>query len=193
MINLGLSGFVLSGADVGGFAGSPSPETADRWIQLAAFQPIVRDHAAKGTRAPRALGRRPEHEDIRRRYIEERYRLMPYLYTVAEETSRTGLPIMRPLFLEFPHATTDGHPSISTRAASSSLVRACWSRLHPHPKRSRPTRSTCLPAVWYDYWTGERLDRRGPTAARDLEQRDAQPGQAPDDHANARGPSGLRA
>jgi alpha-glucosidase len=48
--------------------------------------------------------------DFRRKYIEERYKLMPYLYTTAEEMSRTGLPIVRPLFLEFPNATTDKHP-----------------------------------------------------------------------------------
>ena len=52
----------------------------------------------------------PEQEAIRRRYIEERYRLMPYLYTLVEELSRTGLPVVRPLFLEFPSATEDLHP-----------------------------------------------------------------------------------
>ena len=39
----------------------------------------------------------PAHEAIRRRYIEARYRLMPYIYTLAEEASRTGVPLMRPL------------------------------------------------------------------------------------------------
>ena len=77
---------------------------------LAAFQPIDRDHSAKGTRDHEPWVDGPEQEAIRRRYIEERYRLMPYLYTIAEETSRTGLPMLRPLFLEFPHATADNHP-----------------------------------------------------------------------------------
>ena len=102
IINLGLSGFALSGADVGGFAGSPSPDLLTRWLQLAAFQPIDRDHAAKGTRDHEPWVDGPEHEAIRRHYIEERYRLMPYLYTTAEETSRTGLPIMRPSSSSFP-------------------------------------------------------------------------------------------
>ena len=103
LLNLGLSGFAMSGADVGGFAGSPQPELLTRWLELAAFQPIDRDHSAKGTnpQEPWENGT-PEDLNIRRRYIEERYRLMPYLYTTAEEMSRTGLPIMRPLFLEFP-------------------------------------------------------------------------------------------
>ena len=47
-----------------------------------------------------------QHEAIRRRFIEERYRLMPYIYGLAEENSRDGLPILRPVFLEFP-ATLD--------------------------------------------------------------------------------------
>src|ERR1700744_1300185 len=110
LLNLGLSGFSLSGADVGGFAGSPPPDLLTKWLMLAAFQPIDRDHAAKGTRPHEPWVDGPEQLAIRRRYIEESYRLMPYLYTVAEEMSRTGLPIMRPLFLEFPDATTDGHP-----------------------------------------------------------------------------------
>ena len=50
LLNLGLSGFSLAGADVGGFGGSPSPDLLTKWLMLAAFQPIDRDHAAKGTR-----------------------------------------------------------------------------------------------------------------------------------------------
>jgi hypothetical protein len=50
----------------------------------------------------------PEREAIRRRDIEERYRLMPYLYTAAEHTSRDGVPMMRPLFVDFPDVTADG-------------------------------------------------------------------------------------
>jgi alpha-glucosidase len=173
LINLGLSGFALSGADVGGFAGSPSPDLLTRWLQLAAFQPIDRDHAAKGTRDHEPWVDGPEHEAIRRHFIEERYRLMPYLYTTAEETSRTGLPIMRPLFLEFPTATTDGHP-IDLDAGNEFLF---GPRLliapSPSPEEVGQYEVNLPPGVWFDYWTGERLDRRAQTAARDLEQRDA--------------------
>jgi alpha-glucosidase len=47
--NLGLSGFAMSGADVGGFAGSPQPDLLTKWIEVAAFQPIDRNHTASGT------------------------------------------------------------------------------------------------------------------------------------------------
>ena len=92
LINLGLSGFAMSGADVGGFAGSPQPELLTRWLEVAAFQPIDRDHTAVGTnpQEPWENGT-PEDLNLRRRYIEERYRLLPYIYTTAEEMSRTGL------------------------------------------------------------------------------------------------------
>jgi hypothetical protein len=141
LLNLGLSGFALSGADVGGFAGSPPPDLT-RWLQLAAFQPIDRDHAAKGTRDHEPWVDGPEQKAIRRHFIEERYRLMT-LYTIAEETSRTGLPIMRPLFLEFPDATTDGHPIDLTPAVNSCLARACSSRHRLHRKRAGNMRSIC--------------------------------------------------
>ena len=66
LMNLGLSGFSMAGADVGGFAGSPSPELLTKWLEVAAFQPIDRDHSAKGTRphevwvdGPRAGGHSP--------------------------------------------------------------------------------------------------------------------------------------
>jgi len=175
LLNLGLSGFALSGADVGGFAGSPPPDLLTKWLEIAAFQPIDRDHSAKGTRDHEPWVDGPEHLAIRRRYIEERYRLMPYLYTVAEETSRTGLPIVRPLFLEFPHATTDGHP-IDLDAASSEFLLGpdLLVAPNPSPEEIAPYEVHLPPGIWYDYWTGDRLDRRDKTAARDLEQRDPQ-------------------
>ncbi len=173
LLNLGLSGFSLSGADVGGFGGSPSPELLTKWLMLAAFQPIDRDHAAKGTRPHEVWADGLEQEAIRRRYIEERYKLMPYLYTAAEETSRDGLPIIRPLFLEFPRATADGHP-IDLDAegeflfGSDILVAAS-----PQPDDVAPYEVHLPPGLWYDYWTGAARDRRAPLAKQDNEIRDA--------------------
>ena len=79
LLNLGLSGFAMAGADVGGFAGSPQPELLTRWLEVAAFHPIDRDHTAIGTH-PQEPWENGTSEDVslRRRYIEERYRLMPY-------------------------------------------------------------------------------------------------------------------
>ena len=173
LINLGLSGFAMSGADVGGFAGSPSPDLLTKWLEIAAFQPIDRDHAAKGTRDHEPWVDGPAQEAIRRRFIEQRYRLMPYIYTLAEETSRTGIPMLRPLFLEFPNATPDGHPLDLDASGEFLLGPNLLLAPDPSPEEVAPYELHLPPGVWYDFWTGERLDRRGPRAATDLEQRDA--------------------
>jgi alpha-glucosidase len=178
LLNLGLSGFSLSGADVGGFGGSPSPELLTKWLMLAAFQPIDRDHAAKGTRPHEVWADGPEQEAIRRRYIEERYRLMPYLYTAAEETSRDGIPILRPLFVEYPHATSDGHPLDLDAPGEFFFGPSILVAEAPLPDDVAPYEVHLPPGIWYDYWTGATLDRRAPAGAHDQEIRDPAAGPA---------------
>ena len=172
LVNLGLSGFSLAGADVGGFAGSPPPDLLTKWIEIAAFQPIDRDHSAKGTRMHEVWVDGPAQENTRRRFIEERYRLMPYLYTTAEETSHDGLPIVRPLFLEFPDATDDGSPYDLLTGGSEFLF---GSRIlvapNPSPEEIAPYTVHLPPGTWYDYWTGK-LTRSKLAGTLDLEQRD---------------------
>ena len=179
LLNLGLSGFSLSGADVGGFAGSPPPDLLTRWLMLAAFQPIDRDHAAKGTRPHEPWVDGPKQEAIRRRYIEERYRLMPYLYTTAEQTSRDGIPIVRPLFLEFPHATADNHPLDLDAGGEFFFGPSLLIAENPSPEEVAPYEVHLPPGLWYDYWTGHALDRRTPLVSRDLEIRDTVPALQP--------------
>jgi alpha-glucosidase len=173
IVNLGLSGFSLTGADVGGFAGSPPSDLLTKWIELSAFQPIDRVHSAKGTRMHEVWVDGPEQEAIRRHYIEERYRLMPYLYTVAEETSHDGLPINRPLFLEFPHAIEDGTPfDLTTGGAEFLLGSRVLVAPNPSPEEVAPYVVRLPPGTWYDYWTGERYVRAVPGTSLDAEQRD---------------------
>jgi alpha-glucosidase len=92
----------------------------------------------------------PEHLAIRRKFIEERYRLMPYLYSLAEQNARTGDPIMRPLFYDYPDALKmDCDSALSFTVGRSLLVAA-----PPRPESPQPF-NICLPAGgWYDYWTG---------------------------------------
>jgi alpha-glucosidase len=157
--NLGLSGFAFSGADVGGYAGSPTPELLTKWIELGAFQPIDRDHTEKGTADQEPWAGGPEQEAIRRRFIEARYQLMPYLYTLAEEASRTGLPMLRPLFLEFPDAAADRHPIDTDPAAAGEFLLGSNLLIAPSPYPDEPDAySVELPSSgWYNYWTGEKV------------------------------------
>jgi alpha-glucosidase len=169
--NLGLSGFAMSGADVGGFAGSPRPDLLTKWLEISAFQPIDRDHTAAGTLDQEPWVHGPEQEAIRRHYIEERYKLMPYLYTTAEEMSRTGLPIDRTLFLEFPDAARDLHP-IDLDAPSEFLFGPdLLVAPAPYPDEVDSYEVQLPPGVWYDYWTGEQIDRSVSLESRDGEQK----------------------
>jgi alpha-glucosidase len=157
--NLGLSGFAFSGADVGGYAGTPSPELLTKWFEVAAFQPIYRDHTEKETGDQEPWVGGPEQEAIRRHFIETRYQLMPYLYTLADEASRTGLPMMRPLFLEFPDAAPDGHPIDTDLAASGEFVLGPDLLIAPPPYPDQLDAYVVeLPSPdWYNYWTGEKI------------------------------------
>jgi alpha-glucosidase len=157
--NLGLSGFAFSGADVGGFAGTPTPELLTKWFEIGAFQPIDRDHTEKGTGDQEPWVGGPEQEAIRRRFINTRYQLMPYLYTLAEEASRTGMPMLRPLFLEFPQAFQDGHPiDIDTNASGEFLLGANLLIAAPPFPDETDTYAVEFPSAdWFDFWTGAKV------------------------------------
>ena len=150
LLSMGLSGYGMVGDDIGGFAGSPPADLLTRWFEVGAFNPIYRDHTAKGTADQEPWVHGPKHEAIRRRYIEERYRLMPYIYTGIEEMSRTGVPLMRPLFLEYPKAdgiAGNDHDFLFGRdllvaPVTTEMVDAQVVRLPP--------------GDWYDYWTAEK-------------------------------------
>jgi alpha-glucosidase len=162
LLNLGLSGFGMSGADVGGFAGTPQPDLLTKWIELAAFQPIDRDHTEKGSAPQEPWVHGPEQEAIRRRYIEERYRLMPYFYTTVEEMSRTGLPILRPLFLEYPNGTADGHP-LDLDAPSEFFFGPDLLVAPPkYPDELDAYQVKLPPGKWYRFWTGDLVENSKP-------------------------------
>ena len=107
MLNSGLSGLVWWTSDSGGFLEGyykndqmgAHAQLYARWMQLSAFAPITRAHKAGGLPEPYQYG--PAVEQSCLHYLQLRYRLLPYLYSCAWEASRTGLPITRPLALEF--------------------------------------------------------------------------------------------
>lgn len=150
LTNLGLSGFSYSGCDVGGFVGGASPELLTRWYEIAAFTPVFRNHSAHDAPRMEPWVDGPEHLAIRRKFIEERYRLMPYLYALAEQNARIGDPLMRPVFYDYPDALkADCDQSLTFTVGRDLLVTA-----PPRPESPHPF-NICLPAGgWYDYWTG---------------------------------------
>lgn len=91
-----------AGADVGGFFGNAEAELIVRWNQLATYYPFFRGHGHLETkrREPWLFG--PDNSRRNRQALRERYALLPYLYTLFWEAHTLGLPIMRPMYYEFP-------------------------------------------------------------------------------------------
>ncbi len=96
-LGVGLSGFPVTGIDIGGFWGDTTPELLTRFEQLGAFLPFCRNHSSQGTvyQEPWVFGE--PYTSAIRAAIEERYRLLPYLLTLFHEANVTGAPVMRPL------------------------------------------------------------------------------------------------
>jgi alpha-glucosidase len=147
LLSMGISGFPLIGDDIGGFAGSPTADLLTRWFEVGALNPIYRDHTAKDTADQEPWVHGPEHEAIRRKYIELRYRLMPYFYTGIEESTRTGLPFMRPLFLEYPQAQEFYGDNRDFLLGREFFVAPVTTEMVDAENISLP------PGEWYDFWT----------------------------------------
>ena len=157
VLNLGLSGIVYSGADVGGFNGSPSADLLTRWVEVAAFSPFFRDHATKGSLPHEVWNNGLDQEAVRRHYIETRYRLLPYLYSLADEASRTGLPLMRPIFLEFPEIFAPSYPGFDHLDTEFLLGPSLLIAPPPFGEMVEDYAVSFPPGPWFDFWTGEKM------------------------------------
>ncbi|MBT2489823.1 alpha-xylosidase [Streptomyces sp. ISL-96] len=99
-LSLSLSGFGFWSHDIGGFEGTPDPDVFKRWLAFGLLSSHSRLHGNVSYRVPWAFGE--EAADVARRFTLLKHRLMPYLYGAAVEAHRTGVPVMRPMLLEFP-------------------------------------------------------------------------------------------
>lgn len=102
LLNWTLAGMPYETCDIGGYYGRPSPELLSRWMEAGVFFPVMRSHSER-TEVPRfpwLYG--PDALTAIRKALDLRYRLIPYYYSLAHETSETGVPLMRPLLMEFP-------------------------------------------------------------------------------------------
>ena len=150
MLNgMSLSGFQFSGADIGGIWPVPSPELYSRWLQSGVLTPFCWTHSGgPGNLEPWAFGNRLE--EINRDSIKLRYHLLPYIYTAFWEAAETGVPIMRPLMLEYPDDLTAIDQNDEYFFGNDLLVA-------PVTKDDDISRRVYLPrGVWYDFWTDHR-------------------------------------
>ncbi|PAQ15651.1 alpha-glucosidase [Bacillaceae bacterium SAOS 7] len=148
-MNLGMSGVPFSGADVGGFAYDANADLLVRWTQLGAFMPYFRNHSNLGTvhQEPWSFGE--EAEAIVKKYIELRYRWLPHFYTLFHEASVTGLPVMRPLVMEYPDDANTFNLADQFLIGDNTLVAPITTPDTYH-------RVVYLPeGEWINYWTDE--------------------------------------
>jgi alpha-glucosidase len=101
LLNMSVSGMPFVGADVGGYSDMPSGELYARWLQAASLMPFLRSHSENNqpNKEPWEYG--AEFEKINRASVEQRYRFLPYLYTLFREHEKTGQPVLRPLWYEY--------------------------------------------------------------------------------------------
>jgi alpha-glucosidase len=177
-VNTGLSGIPFWGTDIGGFVPTPeyTGELHVRWFQFGTFCPSFRAHGrtwhlrlpwgwntgelgheevrgytgGAGHPDPSEL-RNARVEPIVKKYLELRYRMLPYTYTVAKETTETGLPMMRALWIHHPD-----DPAAVTRGDQF-----LWGRdvlVSPVVEKGATNRRLYLPrGPWFDFWTEELL------------------------------------
>jgi alpha-glucosidase (family GH31 glycosyl hydrolase) len=146
MLNMGLSGLAYHHSDIGGFCcDMTSPELYVRWMQHSTFSPIARAHGADyQPQEPWGYGLAAE--DIARKFIEIRYQLLPYIYTLAYMNYKTGMPLARPLFFLDPD-----NPNLLDH--SSSYLWGDAFLVSPVVQAGITSKSVYLPSgKWIDYW-----------------------------------------
>ena len=150
LMNLGLSGLAFCGTDVGGFGHDCTGELLSRWVQVGAFTPLFRNHSAMGTRDQEPWAFDKETEDINRKYIKLRYKLLPYLYDLMWKCEQTGSPIIRPLLFNYQN-------DIKTYEINDEFMFGDSILVAPVVEQGKLERIVYLPKgdTWIDYWTKE--------------------------------------
>ncbi|WP_051685612.1 glycoside hydrolase family 31 protein [Clostridium sp. KNHs205] len=155
LCNLGLSGMSFVGTDVGGFGSDTTAELLTRWVQVGCFSPLFRNHSNKGSfyQEPWQFGKKTM--DIYRRYVELRYKLLPYFYDLFVAGEQSGLPVLRPLVL---HYETD----LRVRECNDQFLVGESLLVAPVVMQGALNRMVYLPeGNWIDYWTGNVVEGAG--------------------------------
>ncbi|NLM97088.1 MAG: DUF5110 domain-containing protein [Halanaerobiaceae bacterium] len=154
LMNLGLSGMAFCGTDVGGFGSDCTAELLSRWVQAGCFYPLFRNHSATYTRDQEPWAFDKKTEEIYRKYVKLRYRLLPYFYDLFWQGMRTGLPLIRPLVLHY-------QDDPATYELNDQFLLGENILAAPIVEQGQTARAVYLPeGQWVDYWTKEVIDGR---------------------------------
>ena len=149
MQRMSISGMGFTGSDIGGFAEQPTAELYARWIQLGVFHPFCRTHSSghHGEQEPWSFGE--EVIDITRKFVELRYQLLPYLYTMFWQYVNDGTPMLKPLVYF-------DQNDIQTHYRTDEFIFGNQILVCPILEPNALGRRMYLPeGNWYNYWTNE--------------------------------------
>ena len=147
-----MSGYSFVGSDIGGFAEQPNGELFARWVQLGVFHPFCRVHSSgdHGEQEPWSFG--TEVTDIVRKFIELRYELLPYLYTMFYKYIKEGLPMLQSLVF-YDQEDTQTHFRTDEFLFGEQIL------ICPIQEPNSQGRRMYIPqGKWYNYWTDEVVD-----------------------------------
>ncbi|XP_014841756.1 PREDICTED: sucrase-isomaltase, intestinal-like isoform X2 [Poecilia mexicana] len=156
MLEFGLFGIPYIGADICGFFDNSTEELCRRWMQVGAFYPFSRNHNAEGFQPqdPAYYGADSMLVKSSKHYLNIRYTLLPYLYTLFYKAHTTGETVVRPLLHEFYSDSATWDVDRQFLWGKHLLITPV---LEPGVERV----SAYIPdALWYDYDTMERIEVR---------------------------------
>lgn len=147
-----MSGYSFVGSDIGGFAEQPNGELFARWVQLGVFHPFCRVHSSgdHGDQEPWSFG--TEITDIVRKFIEIRYQLLPYLYTMFYNYSKEHKPMLQSLVVF-------DQEDVQTHFRTDEFVFGEQILVCPVQEPSAQGRRMYIPrGNWYDFWTDKLVE-----------------------------------
>lgn len=160
ILNFNLFGIPFVGADVCGFEGDTTEELCTRWMQLGAFYPFMRNHNAIGQKEqdPGASWFSDSAKSAMKAALEQRYFLLPHLYTLLARSNRDGVAVARPLFFQYP---TD----VSALANDRQFLWGDSLMIAPVLDQGAQAISVYFPNdTWYDFATGYPVQGNGSAA-----------------------------
>ncbi|MDP5060800.1 MAG: glycoside hydrolase family 31 protein [Maribacter sp.] len=146
-----LSGYSFVGSDIGGFAEQPDGELFARWVQLGVFHPFCRVHSSgdHGDQEPWSFG--TEITDIVRKFVNLRYQLLPYLYTMFYKYTKENIPMVQSL-VYFDQDDNQTHFRTDEFIFGDKIL-VC-----PIQEPNAQGRRMYIPrGEWYDFWTNEHV------------------------------------